>query len=81
MSRWRATSRRNPAARKIGGGNDWRHSIRHRVSAGFFAAHAALPVYSKRDTVPDVVRVRIGTLDTPFNDKPSGHIFAASKAD
>jgi hypothetical protein len=31
--------------------------------------------------MPDVVRLRIGTLDTPFEARPTAHIFAASKAE
>lgn len=39
------------------------------------------PLLSKRDSLPDVVRVRIGTLDSKVSSKPSCHIFVASKAE
>lgn len=39
------------------------------------------PIYSRRDSAPDVLRLRIGTLDTPLAARPSAHIYAASKAE
>jgi hypothetical protein len=47
----------------------------------FFCKGCGSPIYSKRDSAPDLVRLRIGTLDTPFSGKPSAHIFTASKAE
>lgn len=49
----------------------------HRV----FCAHCGSPIISRRDWMPDSVRVRLGTLDTPLDQRPQGHIFVASKAD
>jgi hypothetical protein len=49
----------------------------HRV----FCSLCGSPIISKRDVMPDVVRLRIGTLDTPFEARPTAHIFAASKAE
>ena len=39
------------------------------------------PLYSRRPATPEVLRLRIGTLDTPIADKPTAHIFVASKAE
>ena len=39
------------------------------------------PIMSTRDSLPEVVRVRIGTLDSRIDARPSAHIFAASKAE
>lgn len=36
---------------------------------------------ASRDAQPELYRLRIGTLDTPLQQKPSMHIFAASKAE
>jgi hypothetical protein len=44
-----------------------------------FCAHCGSPIISRRDSFPDVVRLRLGTLDTPVT-APSAHIFVASKA-
>jgi hypothetical protein len=50
----------------------------HRI----FCANCGSPVYSRRDTLPGVLRVRLGLLDTPLakGEAPAAHIFAASKA-
>jgi hypothetical protein len=49
----------------------------HRV----FCGACGSPLYSKRDTAPERLGLRIGTLDTPIPDKPSAHIFVADKAE
>lgn len=47
-----------------------------------FCGNCGSPIASKRDSMPGVLRLRIGTLDTPVGAaRPSAHIFAASKAD
>jgi len=45
-----------------------------------FCRVCASPLYSRRDATPDVVRLRLGSLDTPVHGKPSAHIFVRSKA-
>ena len=45
-----------------------------------FCANCGSPIISRRDILPDVLRLRLGTLDTPVPDAPSAHIFVASKA-
>jgi hypothetical protein len=49
----------------------------HRI----FCAECGSPIISKRDAMPEAVRVRLGTLDTPLSNGPSGHIFVDSKAE
>lgn len=49
----------------------------HRV----FCRECGSPIISRRDAMPDFVRVRLGTLDSPLSKGPSGHIFVDSKAD
>ena len=46
-----------------------------------FCRQCGSSLYSERDSLPDLLRVRIGTLDTPVGSKPSAHIFVGSKAD
>ncbi|MEP6941259.1 MAG: GFA family protein [Rudaea sp.] len=58
-------------------------SLGDYASAGLhrmFCKHCGSPLFSRRDSVPDLIRVRIGSLDTQFADKPAMHIFVASKA-
>lgn len=38
------------------------------------------PVYSKTVKKPGVVRIRLGTLDTPVQGKAAGHFWVSSKA-
>lgn len=38
-------------------------------------------LFGKRDSAPETVRVRIGTLDTPQKSKVSSHVFVGSKAE
>jgi hypothetical protein len=37
-------------------------------------------LYSRRDATPDLLRLRLGTLDTPVEGEPAQHIFTAHKA-
>jgi len=46
-----------------------------------FCSHCGSPIVSRRDGLPDVVRIRLGTLDTPLRSGPRAHIFVASRAD
>jgi hypothetical protein len=46
-----------------------------------FCKTCASPLYSRRDAMPEAVRLRIGTLDTPIDGKPVAHIFVGSKAE
>jgi len=49
----------------------------HRI----FCANCGSPIIGKRESAPEIVRVRIGTLDTPVHAKVSAHIFVGSKAE
>lgn len=48
-----------------------------------FCAHCGSPIVSRRDSQPGVLRLRLGSLDTPLAPaaRPAAHIFAASRAD
>ena len=46
-----------------------------------FCAHCGSPVISRRDSLPDIVRLRLGTLDTPIAHGPEAHIYVGSKAE
>lgn len=47
----------------------------------YFCGNCGSGIYARRDTAPDVVIVRLGTLDTPVDQKVAAHIFVGSKAD
>ena len=49
----------------------------HRV----FCGTCGSPIIGKRENMPETVRVRIGTLDTPVDIRVSAHIFVGSKAE
>ena len=46
-----------------------------------FCTECGSPVYSRRDSLPDKLRMRLGTADTAVGAEPSFHIFVSSKAD
>lgn len=46
-----------------------------------FSGQSGSPIIGYRESDPDTVRVRIGTLDTPLEAKLGAHIFVASKAE
>ncbi|WOE30577.1 MULTISPECIES: GFA family protein [unclassified Acinetobacter] len=45
-----------------------------------FCRECGSPLISIKAHDPDVYRLRIGSLDTPLTEKPTQHIFVASKA-
>ena len=45
-----------------------------------FCGNCGSPIISRRDSLPDVVRVRMGTFDTPPAQGPGAHIYVGSKA-
>ena len=46
----------------------------------YFCGNCGSPIISRRDILPDVVRVRMGTLDSPLSQGPAAHIYVGSKA-
>lgn len=60
------------------------HALKAFTSNGvhrYFCAECGSPLISRRDSHPDIVRLRIGTLDTPVNAAAKMHIYVDSKAD
>lgn len=56
----------------------------YRSEAGVcrtFCSHCGSPIIAYRESDPDTLRLRIGTLDTPLPAQVSAHIFVASKAE
>ncbi len=48
--------------------------------ARVFCANCGSPIYSAKDDLPEVKRLRLGTVDTPFVCSNTYHIFVGSKA-
>lgn len=47
----------------------------------YFCSVCGSSLFSKRKAIPDMVRIRIGMLDTPISIKVSKHIYVGSKAE
>ncbi len=45
-----------------------------------FCRECGSPIYSARDDLPEMKRLRLGTLETPVDVQNKYHIFTASKA-
>jgi hypothetical protein len=45
-----------------------------------FCSVCGSPLYSRAEALPGVLRLRMGSLDTPPQIRPQAHIFAAYKA-
>lgn len=48
--------------------------------ARVFCAQCGSPLYSARDDLPGIMRLRLGTVDTPFACGNAYHAFTGSKA-
>ncbi|MCY0964602.1 GFA family protein [Parathalassolituus penaei] len=46
-----------------------------------FCQRCASPLISRRVSQPELFRLRLGTLDTPIDARPTAHIFVGSKAE
>ncbi|HEX5276731.1 MAG TPA: GFA family protein [Fluviicoccus sp.] len=49
--------------------------------ARVFCSQCGSPLYSARDDLPGVIRLRLGTIETPFRCENAYHIYIDSKAD
>ncbi|WP_421881324.1 GFA family protein [Methylibium sp.] len=45
-----------------------------------FCGDCGSPIHSRRDDRPAMLRLRVGSLDEPFDQPPAAHIHVASKA-
>ena len=46
----------------------------------YFCRHCGSPIISRKQSVPDKVRVRLGTIESDIVERPTAHIFVGSKA-
>ena len=66
---------------EITGGGEWLRE--YRASPGkarVFCGECGSPLYSARDDRPEVLRLRLGTLDTPVDPPRQYHAHVASRA-
>jgi hypothetical protein len=45
-----------------------------------FCSRCGSPLYAYRADTPNILRIRLGTLDTPFAGQPKAHIWVSDKA-
>jgi len=45
-----------------------------------FCSSCGSPIMSKNSLNPDVIRIRLGTIESDINEVPEAHIFVSSKA-
>lgn len=45
-----------------------------------FCSRCGSPLYSKRDTLPGVLRIRVGLINEPVSARPEAHFHTASRA-
>jgi len=45
-----------------------------------FCSHCGSPLYAYLSATPDVLRIRLGSLDTPFFEQPQAHTWVSDKA-
>lgn len=61
------------------------HAVKHFDSAPgvgrYFCQDCGSPLFTKRENAPELLRLRIGTLDTKLPTTPMAHVFVASKAE
>jgi len=46
----------------------------------YFCRHCGSPIMSKSVSLPDQVRVRLGTIESDLSERPTAHIFVSSRA-
>jgi hypothetical protein len=45
-----------------------------------FCSHCGSPIYAYLSVTPEILRLRLGSLDTPFTKQPKAHTFVSDKA-
>ncbi|EBA01350.1 hypothetical protein MELB17_01190 [Marinobacter sp. ELB17] len=45
-----------------------------------FCSECGSPIYSKKDALPGVLRIRVGLINEPLSSKPVAHCYTGSKA-
>lgn len=45
-----------------------------------FCSRCGSPIYSRRDDLPELLRIRAGLINEPLDVRPAAHFYVASKA-
>lgn len=64
----------------ISGGKHLKKFYSSEGAGRYFCEECGSPLFSRRDLTPEVLGLRIGTLDSSLSDKPIKHVFTGSKA-
>jgi hypothetical protein len=46
-----------------------------------FCKHCGSPIISTNEARPEELRIRLGTIESPIEERPQAHIFVSSRAD
>jgi len=66
---------------RIIAGKDVLGNYAHNGAYRWFCKNCGSQLFTTRDAMPHLVRLRIASLDTRYDKKPSAHGYATSKAD
>jgi len=66
--------------RLIGGDDTLREYESSPGKRRVFCSACGSPIYAYIVTTPDVIRIRLGSLDKPFTKQPKAHTFVSDKA-
>lgn len=64
----------------VSGESDLRSYASSEDARRYFCEQCGSPIYSMRLSMPEVLRLRVGTLDNDITIEKDSHIFVASKA-
>jgi hypothetical protein len=66
--------------RLLGGGDTLREYESSPGKFRAFCSNCGSPIYAYLSATPDALRIRLGSLDTPFTRQPKAHTFVSDKA-
>lgn len=64
----------------LSGQDNLTHYQASKTQEKLFCKTCGSPIISRNTLVPDIVRVRLGTIESDIQDRPEAHIFVGSKA-
>ena len=64
----------------LSGQDNLSHYQASKTHTKLFCKTCGSPIISKNSLSPDIIRVRLGTIESDINERPEAHIFVASKA-
>ena len=64
----------------LSGENNLSHYQSSATQTKSFCKTCGSPIISKNTSVPEKIRIRLGTIESDISERPEAHIFVASKA-